>query len=158
MIDHSDLDERFMAFMLKGLEHGIASIRGNGGPLIPFVLSQAGDKKDLTHFATDRYEDGPRMAEQHLKRSSPAPDLALIAFDGYLTWEGKKYDAVVVRAFAKGPTKAAVFAQRYVPNASGNGIETVGNVALIGREPNILEQSSAAHPPKDGPRRPWWKF
>lgn len=161
MADINKQDPKFMDFVFGGLDLGIDSISGSGGPVIPFVMTQIGDKKELKRFVTEKYEDGPLMAEQDIKALSPKPDFALIAFDGYITWKNKKYDAILVRAFDKKQDEGFTFSQRYQPKTSGEGIEPIGNSAFIGKEPNLLfdiSNSSTSSKTEEKPKKPWWKF
>jgi len=160
MADINKQDPKFMDFIFSGLDHAIYSIRDTGGPLIPFIMIQTGEKKELKRFVTEKYEDRPLMAEQHIKTSSPKPDFALIAFDGYITWENKKYDAVIVRAFDRKQDEGFTFSQRYHRKQTGEGIEPTGNSAFIGKEPNLLfDDSNFAAIKKDEKRKkPWWNL
>jgi hypothetical protein len=53
-----DAKQKFIDFMYVGLDHGVNSIAENGGQLIPFVLTQIGEKKELKRFITERIEQG----------------------------------------------------------------------------------------------------
>lgn len=138
MADINKLNPQFMDFIFGGLDHGIDSIIDVGGPLIPFVMTITEGKKELKRFVTEEYKAGIESAEEHLKLLSSKPDFALLAFNGYITWENKKYDAIIVRAFDKKEKEGYTFSQRYVPKVSGQGIEPIGNSAFIGNEPSIL--------------------
>ena len=91
---------------------------------------------------------------------TPKPDFALIAFDGFITWEEKKYDAIFVKAFDKTQDEGFEFCQRYVPRAEGNGIQPIGNSAFIGKTNNILISSDNIKTDETliQKKKPWWKF
>lgn len=161
MADINAQNPKFIDFMFNGLDHGIYSISDSGGPLIPFIMIQTGDTKEMKRFVTERYEEGVAAAEKALAEMQPKPDFGLIAFDGFITWEEKKYDAVIVRAFDKTQDEGFEFCQRYVPKEDGNGIEPTGNSAFIGKSENILlENPSPKTEPAKEPqkKKPWWKF
>jgi hypothetical protein len=160
MADINKQDPKFMDFLFGGLDHGINSISDSGGPLIPFVMTQTGEKKELQRFVSEKYEEGILMAEKHIKSQSPKPDYALIAYDGYITWENKKYDAILVRAFDMGQDEGFIFSQRYVPKTTGEGIEPIGNSAFPGPEFNLLVESDKDLNNKSdsSSKKPWWKF
>lgn len=158
MADIQQHDPQFMGFMFGGLDHGIGSISDGGGPLVPFLMTQTGDKKELKRFVTEQYEEGITAAGQTLQTIAPVPDFALIAFDGLITREEKKYDAILVRAFDKRQDEGFTFCQRYVPRNEERGIEPVGNPAFIGKEPTILLTQPAATDTAGKPKKPWWKF
>jgi hypothetical protein len=49
------------------------------------------------------------------------------AMDGYVPFEGEKWDAIIVRAFNGDTGALAVVAQRYRHNGTPNGVELVGD-------------------------------
>ena len=137
-MDFNKVNPKFMDFMYFGLDHGIDSIREKGGPLNPFVMTQCGEQKALQRFVTENYQDGIKAAEESIKFLMPRPDFALIAYDGYMPWEGKKYDAIFVRAFDKNAKEGLTFLQRYVPKATNQGYEPIGNAAFLKSESNLI--------------------
>lgn len=138
MAEINDQNPKFMDFMFSGLDHGIDSISESGGPLIPFIMTQTGEKKELKRFVSEKYEEGVSTAEKTLEKMTVKPDFGLVAFDGFITWEEKKYDTIIVRAFDKTQDEGFEFCQRYIPKENGNGIEPIGNSAFIGKLKNIL--------------------
>ncbi|ADV48019.1 hypothetical protein Celal_0680 [Cellulophaga algicola DSM 14237] len=155
----NEQDPKFMDFMFHGLDHGVASIAESGGPLVPFLMTQTGDKKELKRFVTAKYEDGISAAKKTLIALNVKPDFALIAFDGFITWEEKKYDAIYVSAFDKTQDEGFEFCQRYLPKKEGIGIEPTGNSAFIGKIENVLLVSSNTKKSQDTEKKkPWWKF
>ena len=138
MAEINDQSPKFMDFMFSGLDHGIDSISEAGGPLIPYIMTQTGDRKELKRFVTEKYEEGVAIAQKTLEKMDVKPDFGLIAFDGFITWEEKKYDAIIVRAFDKNQDEGFEFCQRYIPKQNGSGIEPTGNAAFIGKSKNIL--------------------
>lgn len=139
MADINDQNPKFMDFLFIGLDHGVDSISDEGGPLVPFLMTQIGDHKELHRFVTEMYEEGVNLAEKTLKILFPKPEFALIAFDGYVTWEDKKYDAIFVKAYDKTQDNGFEFCQRYIPKEdSSSGIEPVGNSIYIGKITSLL--------------------
>ena len=60
------------------LDHGIDSVR-EGGPLIPFVMSETGSERTLTRFAADMLEEGLEQVIAHVvasERSGGRPSCA----------------------------------------------------------------------------------
>ncbi|MFC7359045.1 hypothetical protein [Nocardioides astragali] len=126
-----------------GLDHAIDSVEASGGPLIPFVLARTGDRLSLQRFLTERLEDGLAEVEQHLAaviagdrgdRTAEVDadvDGACGAWDGYLTVEGRRTDAVLARAVDRTGAEV-VLAQRYeVRGLLRKTARRVGNAALI---------------------------
>ena len=156
MDDINSIKQEYFDFAYIGLDHGINSIADNGGPLIPFVLSQTGSEKKLQRFVTDKYEDGPLQAEDYLKNLTTKPDKALIAFDGFVTLGGEKSDAIIVRCYDKLESDGLILAQRYAPKKDSKGVEPVGNATLLGRDLNLLKSDNISSEVKI--KKPWWKF
>ena len=126
-----------------GLDHAIDSVEASGGPLIPFLFVRAGDLLSLHRFAFERLEDGVAEVEQRLEalvagtngdqtaEVNAEVDGACGAWDGYITVEGRRTDAVLVRAVDRAGAEV-VLAQRY--EARGILRKTarrVGNPALL---------------------------
>ena len=123
-----------------GLDHAIDSVEASGGPLIPFVLTRTGDGLSLQRFVTDRLEEGAAVVEEHLAAvaagagSDPTggeADAACGAWDGYLTVEGRRTDAVLARAVDRTGAEV-VLAQRYeVRGLLRKTARRFGNPALV---------------------------
>lgn len=139
-MDLKNAPEKLMDLIFFGLDHGIESIKG-GGPLITFAISVINGQRKLERFVTERLEDGEKKAKEHLKNLNPNPEYAIIVYDGFVTIEGKKYDAVLAKGFDKNQKEGYILAQRYTPKAFLRSLKTIGNAAFIGNEPNILKGS-----------------
>jgi hypothetical protein len=112
-------------FAFLALDHATDSVLGSGGPLVPFALIEAGGQRDLSRFPGD-LEAGIQKARQTI-RAAGNPHMAAVAWDGYLTVEGTRTDAVYVEAFKAGDTESLILAQRY------GGSDRIGNAAMVGR-------------------------
>lgn len=142
MADINNQSPNFMDFLFNGLDHGVNSISDGGGPLVPYIMTLVDNKVELKRFVTENYEDAISLAENALKEISPKPDFALIAYDGFITWEEIKYDAIFVKAFDKTQDEGFEFCQRYIPKENeSEGIEPIGNSAFIGKTINLLSLS-----------------
>jgi hypothetical protein len=157
MTDLNKISQEYSDFIFLGLDHGINSIKDGGGPLVAFVMTKTGEQKQLDRILTDRLEDAPIEAEKFLKAIRPRPKLALIAYDGYATVKGERNDAIIVRSFDTSEEDGLIFAQRYIPKKGESGIESYGNSALMGVEPNIL-RTETDKPNEETSKKPWWKF
>lgn len=127
--------EELVDVVFAALDHGIDSVR-DGGPLIPFVLAEDPEGRSLTRFAAETLEEGQAQAREHAG-SSDAARIA-IAFDGYLTVEGERSDAILVEAQERGTDSSVIFAQRYRPGGRLRKFSTVGNAAFTGRGEGLL--------------------
>jgi len=128
-----------MQLVFLALDHGIDSVRASGGPLIPFLMTQAGTGVSLMRFAADTLEAGLANAEQAADSAGPKIIAYAIARDGFLTVGGERLDAILVEAGERGDQTGFVFAQRYRPKKGLFGrFEVVGNAALAGEGPQRL--------------------
>ncbi len=126
-----DLSQRLSQLLFMALDHGVDSVRG-GGPLIPFLMSSEGEKISMQRFAAERLEEATSMGRQEAASVPRSVRLAAFAYDGYVTIDAKKYDAVMVEAYERGMPQAVVFAQRYQPVSGGTKLELIGNPAYVG--------------------------
>jgi hypothetical protein len=131
---------RLNDLMFKALDHGIDSIR-EGGPLVPFVMTET----TLNRFVNDRLEVATEKAEEFLANQKNEKVIAL-AYDGFVTIEAKKYDAIIVKAFDKDDERGIVLAQRYRPKGFLRKLQTIGNPALMGYQENPLNKANGSLP------------
>jgi hypothetical protein len=126
-----EMSQQFADLVFLALDHGIDSIRA-GGPLIPFIVIERAGERTLQRFAAERLEQGEAQARQAL--ASLPLDVAADAFayDGFITVEGTKTDAILVEASERGRAAGIRMAQRYSPRKLLRSFQTVGNPALIG--------------------------
>ena len=146
MSDFSPSKE-FSDFFFLAIDHGFDSIEGGGGPLVPFTMVvEPSGKKQLTRFVTNRLEDGVEKAKSSI---TPSQGLSMyaIAWDGFVTLEGRKWDAILVEAGESSDEFGVLFSQRYVRRRKRflqkPRCERVGNLALIGRPHSRLRAVDA---------------
>lgn len=104
----------FNDLVFSALDHGLNSIQDIKDPLIPFVMivNINGDK-ELHRLMTERLEDGPVKARELVRESKSKIEMYAIAWDGYVTAEGKKWDAILVEGASRKAEKGWLLAQRY---------------------------------------------
>jgi hypothetical protein len=127
--------EELMELVFVALDHGIDSVT-QGGPLIPFALTETVDGRELTRFAPETLEAGQALAREHVRGAGA--DRAAIAYDGYLTVEGDRSDAIFVEAQERGHGDSVVFAQRYRPGGRFKKFTTIGNAAFVDRGESLF--------------------
>jgi len=116
--------------LFLGLDHGIASVR-DGGPLIPFVITERNGERALARYVDETLEAGLARAIASIKANPKVAEGAVLVYDGYLTLpNGDRFDAIYAEAIEAGDV-VTVMAQRYKPKRMLRGFETVGNAALI---------------------------
>ena len=118
--------------MFAALDHAVASIE-ESGPLVPFTmtLTKVGEKK-LTRFALDLLEQGLEAARTHVRLEKVNIQAYAIAWDGFVTIDGKKWDCVLVEAGEQSNDQGVLLAQRYEKRGFFRKKNIpVGNPALI---------------------------
>jgi hypothetical protein len=125
-----------LAFL--ALDHGVDSVRASGGPLTPFVAFEKDGKRELHRFAAELLEDAQQRAREFIHAFPPSVTAYALAYDGYLTFQGTKFDAILVEASERGRPAGVRMAQRYIPKEQSRDFETVGNPALLGECEGML--------------------
>jgi hypothetical protein len=132
------MSEQFADLVFLALDHGVDSVRADGGPLIPFVVYEEAGELKIQRFATKRLEEGPVRAREAITLSPASVTAYALAYDGFITVEGKKFDAILVEASERGRPAGIRMAQRYSINKSLESFQTVGNPALLGECETLL--------------------
>lgn len=120
-----------MDFALFVLDHAADSVLAGAGPLVPFSVVEVDGERQLNRFLGD-LEEGQQQAREHVA-TTPGASKAAVAWDGYLTVEGQRTDAVFVEASEVGESHSVLLAQRY--SSSGRfrkRIKRIGNAAIVG--------------------------
>jgi hypothetical protein len=123
------------AIALKALQHGLESIEDIQGPLVPFalVLDANPDLKNrtmtLTRFAEELLEDSLHAAQNSIFPNKEKSMYA-IAWDGFVTIDGRKCDAVLVEAGNADEPEGVLMAQRYEAKMVGRFSKRHRNVAV----------------------------
>ena len=132
-------DKKLLDLMFFGLDHGIESVKASGkGPLVPFTMTETNGERKLNRLVTERLEDGLNEGIKALT-SDVTSDYGIIVYDGYLTVEGQKYDAVIVKGFDRKDHIGYLIGQRYQLKKLLTPFKTVGNPAFIGNEEQVLK-------------------
>lgn len=142
MIDLKNANKKLVDLIFFALDHGIDSVK-SGNPLIPFVVAETDGKKTLNRFVPgdfSKMEECLQKAQEYISKLNPLPDFIAITFDGRVTIQGEKTDAIMVRGFDKTQTEGFVFGQRYKPKAFLRKFSTIGNAGYLGNEPNPMKK------------------
>lgn len=126
-----DVSEALADLAFFALDHAVDSVSG-GGPLVPFALIEDGEGRNLKRFAAETLEEGQANARAYVRDAANAVRVA-IAFDGYLTVDGKRSDAVFVEAQDSGVASGVILAQRYRPGGRFKKFAPIGNPAHVGQ-------------------------
>jgi hypothetical protein len=128
--------------MFKALDHAVFSIEDNDETLIPFSITEheSGQQK-LVRYIADRIEDGVEEGKMKIGEMKEEITRYAFAYDGYLTIEGQRWDALFVEGGDKVASSGFLLCQRYKRKKGWfkKGIETVGNPALVEEPPSRIK-------------------
>jgi hypothetical protein len=126
--------ESLVQLVFVAADHAVECLR-NGDALTPFLLT-SGKQRKLQRFKTPRLEDGLAMAQKAVSSLAISVKQYAIAYDGYVTIDSLKYDAVLIESAERGSDCGLIFAQRFLPKRGVfRPFRTVGNLALLGNGP-----------------------
>jgi hypothetical protein len=119
-------------------DYGIVMVSG-GATLTPFIIHE----QTVQKFFAETLEEGVGHAREFAWRCGPTTTTPIaLAYDGYLTVEGIRRDAIFVQVQAPGTTTSDLFAQQY-EHRDGTAVE-VGNAKHVAEaEPPLLAGSVA---------------
>jgi hypothetical protein len=132
--------ESLMELIFLALDHGIDCVKEEGS-LIAFLIEESQDRT-LHRFVTDRIEAGLVKAQQFAGSLDANTKKYAIGYDGYITIEGTKYDAILVEAAERGAPTGFRFAQRYRPKKGlFSRFKIIGNAAFLGEAEQRFSQT-----------------
>ncbi len=127
-----EMSEKFADLVFLALDHGIDSVRSSGGPLTPFIMVEQDGKRELHRFAMEPLEEGQRQAREAIAALPQSATAYALAYDGYITVQSVKYDAILVEASERGRPMGVHMAQRYTPKKFLRSFQPIGNAAVLG--------------------------
>jgi len=108
----------------RALNHGLLSIEHAQEPLIPFTMlldtnpDPRRRKLTLTRYVGEYLEEMLQAAQNSVAPSQNVSMYA-IAWDGFITIDGRKWDAVLVEAGEAAAAEGVIMAQRYEVKETG---------------------------------------
>ena len=124
---------REVAFLV--LDRALDSL-DDSGPMIPFAVVGSGEVLRLHRFVAETLEEGIDQGRAWLAQLPLEVDRAALAFDGYLTKDGDRFDAIYVEVHERGAVASVAIAQCYVPGPAP--VEAIGNPAVVGDRAPLL--------------------
>ncbi len=121
--------------VLLALDHGMAS-RSDSATLVPFALLECEGARYIHRFAAETNEQGVAEAMAFVAHLPGITDTCAITYDGTITVEGTKFDAILVIGCEKNAANSFVFAQRY--DATATPAAVIGSPAIIGTNDFLL--------------------
>lgn len=117
-----------------------------GKTLVPFIMTE-GTKGAIITIVGESIEKSILIAQKKILEFDNGTDAFAFAYDGFLTLQGEKFDAIFVEAGKESDDNIFVFAQRYKCNENTKKAASIGNwVCLEKMDPKLkttAEQTSA---------------
>lgn len=102
----------------RAAEHAVRSIEDASSPLVPFTMQLHPDADPrnsqllLARHAAETLEESLQNAQDSVT-PNPVASMYAIAWDGFITLEGRKWDAILIEAGESQLEDGAIFAQPY---------------------------------------------
>jgi hypothetical protein len=158
MKDLQDASKDLMDNLIFALNHSMDLKKDGIDPMIPFAVVIKGTAKTLKAFAGDTPEYADQMFEKTIREENP--DYVVYASDSYLTTDGKKFDAVLFKAYDKNDTEIYLVGQKFRPKSDTEDFEEIGNPGFLGTTLNSLISYNPTSTKTDNinEKKPWWKI
>jgi hypothetical protein len=138
-----ELDEDPKLFDLLGHVLGLAVKEvAQTGSLSPFAILETHTSDRLVQgFRTPRLEIGYEEARRAVLAAPQEAKRYALAWLGYITREGVRYEGILVGGGERGEERGAAIGQRYKQRPPDVKYEPIGNAMLLGPDQNLLTLS-----------------
>ena len=108
-----------------------------GETLIPFVMTD-GDPGAIITLMGDSFDQSLNMAQEKIDGFGVETRAFAFAYDGFITLEGERTDAIYVEAARVGDEQVFMFGQRYRPKRFLRPVKAIGNPMYLQKgEPKL---------------------
>ncbi len=127
-------DAGFDALVFSALSHATDCLDdGETGPLLPFAMIVDRGERSVRHFDAPGYEQTLDGALAFA--SAGGYEFWAVAWDGLITVEGRRTEAVFVRAGGEGREESLLFAWRYERVVPTSEVRRLGDPIFLGTAP-----------------------
>ncbi len=131
------------------LDHAVDSLRAGG--LVPFVVMETPQGRHLARCFAEPYEVGVSQARALVAVPPADAERVLVCYDGFLTVDGSRTDAILIDAQDCRRPYSATFALRYRPASDEQPMEILGDPMFTGPgEPLARPTTDAGQKPATG--------
>jgi hypothetical protein len=138
-----ELDEnpKLLKLMYDTLQRACIEI-GQTGEQNPLAVIETPDGQFVQGFKNERLEVSHDEARRALLAAPADAMQYALAWAGYLTVEGVRYETVLVGGGERGLARGVTIGQRYHQKLPGVMFQAIGNLAILGTGENLLTMSS----------------
>lgn len=133
-----EVSEAMWERIQMGLELGFAAV-GDADAFAPYAVFRLEDEIVSLVYAADGIDEALTLARSDIRKRG-ALDYAL-GYDGRITFEGEKYDAIVIEAAERGMRFARQFAHRYDRTDEPGKPRRIGRAIYLGEVESALAES-----------------
>ncbi len=136
---HATMTEAHLRLAGFALAHALGSIDG-GGTLCTLAFVEREGQRELVRYEADSIPESIAMARSDLRNAMGSAGNAALVFDGYVTVDRVRDDALLVDLITSGGTVVGTLVQRYRPGRFGAvgllralGVPLPGGLAVVGQ-------------------------
>ncbi len=134
--------KEFGDLFIAALDHGFESIKDGSGPLVPFTMTVSSDgQRAIKRYFSGNLEEDAKRAQASITAGMPDVAMYAIVWDGYVTIEGQRTDAILVEAGQASDPRGVQVCQRYRTVRKflwKKACERIGNPGILGFPPSRL--------------------
>ncbi|MFE1318241.1 hypothetical protein [Kitasatospora phosalacinea] len=117
--------------LFAALDYAVENAEISEDGFVPFAMHDGADgTRGLTRFVAEGQAEGVQAGREALATVPEGTRAVALAWDGYVTYEDRRTEAVFVEAQEVGAAAGVLFLQRYL-RVDGK-VETLGNPLLHG--------------------------
>jgi hypothetical protein len=133
-----DDNPKLMDLMFDALQPAISEVRQTGS-MVPFVILETlASRRMEQSFKTARLEMGYEEARKAILAAPPEAVRYALAWLGYITREGVRYEGILVSGGERGDQQGAVIGVRYKQHMPELKYEPIGGPMILGPRENLL--------------------
>jgi hypothetical protein len=111
-----------------------------GETLVPFITTE-GKPGKIVSIVADSADESVAIAQRNIDELDLETTSFAFAYDGYITVDGERSDAIYVEASYRNSDQIFVFAQRYKPRVDDDPASREGNWTYLQQNQPRLKQS-----------------
>lgn len=134
-MDLFDGNRKLEEVIFTGMDYALWSRHDIEGAFTPFMMLFKDEQRRLHRVVSAG--DPNEMFEKMLQEDTETYDQIVMCFEGRVSHNGEKHDAIIVKGFDTSHPKGLLFVQRFRGKESGEGFEKLGNPALYSREEKL---------------------
>ena len=101
-----------------------------GETLVTFLMTE-GESGAVISIVADSADESLLLAQRNVDAFDSRTTAFAFAYDGFITMQGERSDAIYVEASFAGAGHIFVFVQRYAPRQSSTPVTRIGNWAYL---------------------------